>query len=192
MFYNLYLVLYIKLERLSSPKMNYPNIELYQGNCFDLFPLIPDESVDLILTDPPYNAGQTELKWDKQKLDWLTIWKEIERMIKPKGCIAIFASGLFSFQLYNSNPSLYKYKWIWEKNTSFGFFNAKNKPMNNYEEILIFSKGTTANKSNKRMNYYPQGLQDCHQLKTVSPHGIMKIRPSWKPYYREKSNYPKQ
>lgn len=35
---------------------------IYNADCFEVFPNIPDKSVDLILTDMPY--GTTDAKWD--------------------------------------------------------------------------------------------------------------------------------
>lgn len=32
-------------------------IELYQGDCLEIIKNIPDGSVDMILTDPPYSSG---------------------------------------------------------------------------------------------------------------------------------------
>ena len=39
------------------------DISIKQGDCLELMKDIPDKSVDLILTDPPYNIGKA--KWDK-------------------------------------------------------------------------------------------------------------------------------
>ena len=38
-------------------------IKLYHGDCLEVMKDIPDKSVDLILTDPPYNINKA--KWDK-------------------------------------------------------------------------------------------------------------------------------
>ena len=34
------------------------NIQLYQGDCLEVMKNIPDRSVDLVLTDPPYNIAR--------------------------------------------------------------------------------------------------------------------------------------
>lgn len=34
------------------------NIQLYQGDCLEVMKNIPDKSVDLVLTDPPYNIAR--------------------------------------------------------------------------------------------------------------------------------------
>ena len=53
------------------------NIWLMQGDCLDRMKEIPDGSVDMVLTDPPY--GTTACKWDSViPLD--LIWKELSRI----------------------------------------------------------------------------------------------------------------
>lgn len=116
---------------------------------------ISDQSVDMILSDLPY--GTTHNDWDSiLPLDEL--WKEYERIIKPEGAIVLTANSSFTNKLINSNPSLYRYKWIWVKNRVTNPMNAKNRPMVSFEEVLIFSKNVTANNCSSRMNYFPQGL----------------------------------
>lgn len=136
-------------------------IDLQQGDCLELMKSIPDKSVDMILCDLPY--GTTEAKWDII-IDFKKLWFEYERTIKDRGAIVLFASGRFTQKLINSNINLYKYKWIWIKNRKGNFVNAKNRPLTNYEEILIFSKSNTANCTQK-MNYYPQGIVHREQIR---------------------------
>ncbi|MHA1342880.1 MAG: DNA-methyltransferase [Promethearchaeota archaeon] len=44
-------------------------IVLYQGDCLEVMKKIPDESIDLIITSPPYNVGIKYSKWN-DKLSW--------------------------------------------------------------------------------------------------------------------------
>lgn len=37
--------------------MTKPNYKFYQGDCLKLLPKLPDESVDAVITDPPYSSG---------------------------------------------------------------------------------------------------------------------------------------
>ncbi len=64
-----------------------------------------------------------------------------------------------------SNRKWFKYQWIWQKSKPTGFINAQNAPLRAYEDICVFSKGTTANRSLNRMNYYPQGLIEVNKFK---------------------------
>lgn len=61
---------------------------------------------------------------------------------------------------------MYRYKWIWFKTKRGNFVNAKNRPMTAYEEIMMFSNGTTANGSKIKMKYYPQGLIPKRTVRT--------------------------
>ena len=166
-------------------------INLRQGDCLELMKSIPDGSVDMILTDPPY--GTTACKWDSI-IPFDFIWEQLERIIKPTGAICLFASGQFTNKLINSNQKLYRYKWIWVKTKRGNFVNAKNRPMTSYEEILCFSKGATANGSKIKMQYNPQGLIECNKITTngSSKFGTMAgKRPSHKKYTLKKfTNYP--
>ena len=113
---------------------------LFQGDCLDIMPLIPDKSVQLIFADLPY--GTTQNKWDSVlPLDLL--WKQYERIISDSGCITFTADGIFTGVLMMSNPEMFKYKLIWDKKSTTGFLNAKKMPLRRHEDILIFAKGKT-------------------------------------------------
>ncbi len=61
-------------------------IDLLHGDCLELMKDIPDKSVDLILTDPPYNIGKA--KWDKipNYIEWCGKWFiECQRVLKDNG-----------------------------------------------------------------------------------------------------------
>lgn len=61
------------------------------SDCCDLLARLPDESIQLIICDPPYNIMLAD--WDKHEnyIDWAAIWlKEAERVLKSTGNIAIF------------------------------------------------------------------------------------------------------
>ena len=168
-------------------------IELYNDDCLKAMKNIPDNSVDMILTDPPF--GTTECVWD-HIIPFEQMWSEVNRIIKTKGCIALFGSEPFSSALRMSNMKMYKYDWIWIKNTHTNFVHAKNKPMKKHEIISIFSKGTTVHKTQSinRMDYYPQGLIKCNKLvngKTKNSNISFGKRKSHKDkYIRSYTNYP--
>ena len=144
------------------------SVKLLQGDCLKLMGGVKSHSIDLILTDLPF--GTTASSWDKI-IDFSKLWQEYERLITDQGAIVLFSSGTFTNKLVNSNSALYRYKWIWVKNRSSNFLNAKNRPMTKYEEICVFSKGITANTKNKKlkMNYYPQGLKPAYRIHRDSP-----------------------
>lgn len=113
---------------------------LFNADCMDILPLIPDKSVQLILADLPY--GTTQNKWDSVlPLDLL--WQQYERIIADNGCIVLTADGIFTGVLMMSKPKWFKYKLIWDKKSTSGFLNAKKMPLRRHEDILIFAKGKT-------------------------------------------------
>lgn len=115
------------------------NIKLYNGECLEIMrSKIDDKSIDCIICDLPY--GSTSCEWDNL-IDFDDLWREYNRILKPNANIVLFCSGLFTFQLYNSNPKQFKYKLIWKKNVPTGMSSAKYRPMKYYEEILVFSNG---------------------------------------------------
>ncbi len=119
-------------------------INLMKGDCLELMKTIPDGSIDLILTDPPY--GTTACKWDSI-IPFEPMWAELKRIIKPNGAIVLFGSEPFSSALRMSNIKQYKYDWVWDKKKAGNIFLAKHQPMKTFENVMIFSKG--------KHNYYP-------------------------------------
>ena len=111
------------------------SIQLWQGDCLELMKTIPDGSVDLILTDPPY--GTTACKWDSV-IPFEPMWAELKRIIKPNGAIVLFGSEPFSSLLRCSNLKMFKYDWIWEKSKATGFLNSKKQPLRAHEIISVF------------------------------------------------------
>ena len=119
-------------------------INLMLGDCLERMKEIPDGSVDLILTDPPY--GTTACKWDSV-IPFEPMWEQLNRIVKPNGAIVLFGAEPFSSFLRMSNIKNYKYDWIWEKERGTGFGNAKKQPLRCFEMISVFYS--------KQCNYYP-------------------------------------
>lgn len=77
------------------------NIQLYQGDCLERMKEIPDGSIDLVLTDPPYNiardnnfttmgrAGIDFGEWDKNA-DLFSYIKECSRVLTKNGSFVVF------------------------------------------------------------------------------------------------------
>ncbi len=103
--------------------------------------LIPDKSVDLVLCDLPYgvlNSTNPNAKWDSI-IPFDLLWKQYERIIKKNGAIVLFASGMFTSDLMQSNRKLWKYNLVWKKgNRPTGFLNAKKQPLRITEDICVF------------------------------------------------------
>ena len=112
-------------------------IQLIKGECIEQMKLIPTDSIDAIITDPPY--GTTACKWDSV-IPFEPMWEQLNRIIKPNGAIVLFGSEPFSSALRMSNIKNYKYDWVWEKNIPTGTMIAKRQPMRKYELISVFYK----------------------------------------------------
>lgn len=119
-------------------------IKLLHGDCLELMKDIPDNSVDMVLTDPPY--GTTACKWDTV-IPSDPMWNELKRITKDNGAICLFGSEPFSSHLRLSNLKMFKYDWIWEKNQASNFASAKKQPLKQHETVSVFYK---------RNRYYPQ------------------------------------
>lgn len=128
---------------------------LMHGDCLEQMKLIADGSVDMVLCDLPY--GTTACAWDAV-IPFADLWTEYRRITKPLAPVVLTACQPFSTALIASNMQEFKYQWVWEKTRAGGVFNAKNMPLKMHEDVLIFSRGTTANRSPNRMPYFPQGL----------------------------------
>lgn len=168
---------------------------LMLGDCLDLMRDIPDASVDLVLTDPPY--GTTACAWDAViPLD--AMWAAIRRVLKPNHAAVLSACQPFTSALIMSNAAWFKYDWIWQKSRPSGFAQAKNMPLKDYENVVVFSEGATvhASQSNRRVPYNPQGLVEFaepkrYEKKSYSDSAFAK-RPSHGPYEQTVGNYPRQ
>ena len=118
---------------------------LLLGDCLDLLPQIPDNSVDMVLVDLPY--GTTACKWDSIiPLDQL--WKQYNRICKLDGAMVFTAAQPFTTILAASNLDHFKYELIWEKPQGTNPMNAKVMPLKSHENVLVFYR--------KKPTYNPQ------------------------------------
>ncbi|MCR4457602.1 site-specific DNA-methyltransferase [Pseudescherichia sp. L3] len=130
------------------------SIRLYNTNCFDVLPVIPDGSIDLVCADIPY--GTTQCRWDSV-LDLPRMWRELYRVCKPSAAIVLFSAQPFTSVLVSSNLSDWRTEWIWEKGNATGFLNAKKQPLRAHENIQVFYR--------RQPTYNPQ-MTDGHIRKT--------------------------
>ena len=84
-------------------------IDLIQGDCLERMKELPDGSIDMILTDPPY--GTTACKWDSI-IPLEPMWEQLKRVIKPNGAIVLMAQTPYDKVLGASNLPMLKYEWI--------------------------------------------------------------------------------
>ncbi len=155
------------------------DIDLRCGDCLEVMKELADNSVDMVLADPPY--GTTACKWDTV-IDLDLMWEQLKRVTKKNGAIVMTASQPFTTTLIASNMKMFKYCWVWEKGRATGHVHAKNKPLKAHEDICLWSTGTTVhkNQSHKRTTYNPVITRGSPYSKTANTanSGMMNHRPS--------------
>lgn len=109
---------------------------LHCGDCLDILPTIPAQSVDAIIADPPY--GATACKWDSV-IPLEPMWRALKRVIKPRGAIVLFAAQPFTSALVMSNAGWFRQELTWDKVLPVGFLDANRRHLRRHENVLIFS-----------------------------------------------------
>lgn len=131
------------------------DIQLYNGDCLELMKNIPDGSVDLVLTDPPYGIVKGMpidgwrrkadcAEWDST-LDTETMFAEISRVLRPNGKAILFSQEPYTSRLITSAiPSLpFAYRAIWYKNVHANALMAKSAMVSRYEDVCVFTNKET-------------------------------------------------
>lgn len=133
------------------------------------------------------NIKQIEKEWEMNHKEGL--WTYYNRIIKDSGVILLTASQPFSSKLVMSNPKMFKYEWIWEKDQGRNFQLAKKQPLKITESILVFYK--------KFSTYNPQGLKKLENPIIKSNNkkggrlGHLSSESKRSTYIQEYTNYPK-
>ena len=168
------------------------NTKLIHGDCLQEMEKIPDESIDLVLTDPPY--GKTACKWDSV-ISMDCVWPLIIRASKTNAAFVFTASQPFSSFLGTSNLSMLQYSWYWKKSRPTGHLNAKKRPMNEVEDILVFYKNQpTYNPQNltKIQKVLKNSKSDMARGLTTNPTSTVTGGITREEYIQEYTNYPRQ
>jgi site-specific DNA-methyltransferase (adenine-specific) len=64
-------------------------MNLYQGDCLEVLKTFPDNSIEAVVTDPPYGLSFMGKKWDYD-VPSVEVWKEVLRVLKPGGHLLSF------------------------------------------------------------------------------------------------------
>lgn len=125
-------------------------INLMNGDCLELMKTIPDGSVDLILTDPPYGTIKgMELKgWDNSTTRWDDVidnkkmWHEINRVLRVNGCCVLFSQDPYTSVLMNDchDNVPFSYRLVWDKKHYASPLGANKFPVNYFEDVCVFFK----------------------------------------------------
>lgn len=115
------------------------NITLYNGDCITVMRQLIEQGVkvDAVICDIPYgihnNKFDTVIPFDD-------MWDCIHGLIKRKGNIVLFGSGLFTAKLMLSNEKEYRYDLIWKKSKCGSPLTAKYMPLKKHEHIVVFGE----------------------------------------------------
>ena len=137
------------------------------GDAAKILGRIPDGSVDIIVTSPPYNFGQNYAEdplddthdWDAYFSHLYAIWQDCARVLKPGGRCAVNIQPLFSDYIPTHHiissqllelGLLWKAEILWEKNnynakyTAWGSWKSPSMPYLKYtwEFVEVFDKET--------------------------------------------------
>ena len=171
---------------------------IYNMDCLEGMKLIPDGSVDAVITDPPY--GTTSCAWDSV-VPFEPLWTQFRRIIKPDGVIVCFGTQPFTTALIASNMDDYRYNWIWVKDSPNGFLNANYAPLKMTEDICVFAPYTTVGSLSKHpIKYNPQGVREVNKMKRNNPNSTYRASQGYavgknklnsaNPYLQRFENYP--
>lgn len=127
---------------------------IYNEDCLETMKRMPDNFVDLVLTDLPY--GSTACSWDTI-IPFDELWEQWNRVVKKDGAIVLTASQPFTSLVVNSNIKAYKHHWSWQKERGTGFQVAKYRPMMKTEDVIVFCRG--------KLTYNPQMTKRDKPLK---------------------------
>lgn len=133
---------------------------LIQGDCLKVLPTLEDESIDIVLTDPPYGISRTSnIHTMKDRLrrtgidfgDWddtkvvKAVLPEIERVLKPKGSMLMFYDQMKIHEIAIMNPRRCIY---WKKTNPFPM-RQNPFPLSSVECILYSTKSKTGTYNGK-------------------------------------------
>ena len=119
---------------------------LYHGDCLDVLKIIPSDSIDLVIGDPPYNSKS--ISWDHKddqfQFTWLT---EAKRILKPGGSIYVFSNpglmyGVEGFMRQNFNLQNV-IVWFHANLYGAGISYGKNRYKSTWEPVFYATKGTS-------------------------------------------------
>ena len=152
--------------------------QIIEGDCFELIKDLPDNSVDLVVTSPPYadivNYGKNiSIKKPQEYVDWLLpLFNQIQRVLKPSGSFILNINDNCSNGL--RNPFIYEMIYRSQKETKLKFYdtyiwhkkngipNGSNKRFRNMTEFIFHFA-----KDRKQMKFYMDRVLEEPNISTL-------------------------
>lgn len=132
-------------------------VELHLGDCLEVLPTLAGP-IDAIITDLPY--GTTACSWDVV-IPFAPMWEQVKRL--QARVFITTATQPFASALIMSNPSMFKYEWIWKKRRLTGHLDCRRRPLRTHEQILVFGNGNvTYNPQMIKGKIHPRGSRSIH------------------------------
>lgn len=103
------------MEKFFEKKLLYPDDfvnKVVQGDCLELFKLVPDCSIDLVFTDPPYGLNKEGIKNDADLTLFYKALTECYRVLKKDSFFITFFSTKFLPELFKNNPFHYFWQFV--------------------------------------------------------------------------------
>lgn len=124
-------------------------------NAYDVLKDIPNDFIDLICIDPPYEIQYNNEKWDEKILDWKILFSEFNRVLKNTGNLIIFQGYNNVCETLNIGKSYFILKnWIiYDRIKGRG---AKTNLVSTREDILWFIKSDKLYTYNKIYSNIPK------------------------------------
>ena len=144
-------------------------IELMQGDCLEVMKEIPDGSVDMVLTDPPYGTAGgmgkgeerykrlAESSWDLT-IETVEMFEQCNRVLRTNGALILFAQEPYTSriitQAHGNLP--FSYRMVWLKDHFANCLVANKAPVSYTEDVCVFRKRYDTTASHPLLGYFHQ------------------------------------
>lgn len=163
---------------------------LAKGDSLELLKSLPDHSVSLILTDPPYHAtkkkniyGDTHFEEDRHYLEWMGEFaKEWVRVLRPNGSLFCYCDSSMSARLevlFSESFNILSHV-VWTKPNDPGFDGWKGKMKKEslrqwyaHSERIIFAE--PAIDGNLHRSYFGEFLRSVRKKSGLSGHSLTEL-----------------
>ena len=85
--------------------------EIICGDCLEVMPTIPDNSINLIITDPPYGINKGKIDGDESLQIWVNSLYDCSRVLKPDSFYCTFASIAKLNVVLMLASAFFSYRW---------------------------------------------------------------------------------